>query len=130
MSSVVDASVLVSALIDKGADGAWATTVLAAGPLYTPELGRAEAMNILHRLEKAKLISILEANAAQGDLIKLNIQALPFEPFAHRIWELRHTVTGYDAWYVAVAEAFDLPLATLDKRLIKASGPTCSFLMP
>jgi len=31
--------------------------------------------------------------------------------------ELRRNVTSYDAWYVAVAERFALPLATLDRRL-------------
>lgn len=32
-----------------------------------------------------------------------------------------------DAWYVAVAEAFGLPLATLDARLRQASGAKCRF---
>ena len=50
------------------------------------------------------------------------------DPFAKRVWELRHSVTSHDAWYVAVAEALRLPLATLDARLAKAKGPTCRFL--
>jgi predicted nucleic acid-binding protein len=60
--------------------------------------------------------------------MQLDLQLLSFEPFADRIWELRHTITSYDAWYVAVAEAFALPLATLDERLAKAQGPKCRFL--
>jgi predicted nucleic acid-binding protein len=28
------------------------------------------------------------------------------------VWKLRRNVTSYDAWYVAVAEGFGLPLAT------------------
>lgn len=55
---------------------------------------------------------------------------VPFEPFAERVWELRRNVTSYDAWYVAVAEAFRLPLATLDRRLSRASGPSCRFRLP
>jgi len=38
---------------------------------------------------------------------------------------LRNNLTSYDAWYVALAEALGCPLATLDKRLVRAAGPTC-----
>ena len=62
--------------------------------------------------------------------MQLDIELLSFEPFANRIWELRHNVTSYDGWYVAVAEALRLPLATLDERLSKSSGAACEFLMP
>ena len=65
-------------------------------------------------------ITTAEANAAHEDLMQLNIELFSFEPFAERIWELRHNVTSYDAWYVALAEALRLPLATLDERLVKA----------
>jgi predicted nucleic acid-binding protein len=41
-----------------------------------------------------------------------------------------HTVTSYDAWYVALAEALELPLATLDGRLSRARGVGCKFLTP
>ena len=43
---------------------------------------------------------------------------------------LRENVTSYDAWYVALAEALDCPLVTLDRRLSRASGPTCEFITP
>ena len=95
-----------------------------------PELVRAEATNIFRRLERAKLITTPEANAAQDDLMQLDIELFPFEPFASRIWELRHNVTSYDAWYAAIAEALKLPLATLDEPLSKSNGVTCKFLTP
>jgi len=122
--------VLVAALVDTGADGVWAETILAGGPLYAPELARAEATNIFRRLERAKLITTPEANAARSDLMLLDIDLFPFEPFADRIWELRHNVTSYDAWYVALAEALKLPLATLDEPLSKSNGVSCEFLTP
>ena len=121
---------LVAALVDSGPHGAWAETILADGSLYAPELARAEATNIFRRLERAKLITTPEANAARNDLMQLDIDLFPFEPFADRIWELRHNVTSYDAWYVALAEALKLPLATLDEPLSKSNGVTCDFLMP
>jgi predicted nucleic acid-binding protein len=130
VSAVVDASVLVSALVDAGAHGEWAEEVLSAGPLRAPELALVEATNILRRLERAKQITTAEANAAHEDLLQLNLELFSFEPFADRVWELRHTITSYDAWYVAIAEALELPLATLDRRLSRAMGPICDFLMP
>ena len=130
MSIVIDSSVVVAALIDSGPHGDWAEEVLASGLLQAPELVLAEATNIFRRLERAKLITTPEANAAQDDLMQLNIELFPFEPFTSRIWGLRHNVTSYDAWYVAIAEALKLPLATLDETLVKSNGVTCEFLTP
>ncbi len=128
MSVVVDACTLVSALVDYGPDGEWAESIIAGASLYAPEVAFVEATDTLRRFERAKRITAAEANAAHEDLMELNIEIYSFEPFAERIWELRHNVTSYDAWYVAVAEALQLPLATLDVRLVKANGPICEFL--
>jgi predicted nucleic acid-binding protein len=54
----------------------------------------------------------------------------PGERFGHgwllqRAWQLRDTVRGWDTFYVALAEAFDPTLLTLDARLARAHGPTC-----
>jgi predicted nucleic acid-binding protein len=130
VSIVVDASVLVAALVDSGPNGEWAEGIIAAGSLHAPELARVEASNVLRRLERAKEITTPEANAAYEDLIELPVELYSFDPFSDRVWELRHTVTSYDAWYVAVAEVLGLPLATLDQRLSRAKGPTCHFLIP
>jgi predicted nucleic acid-binding protein len=130
LSTVIDSSVVVAALVDSGPHGDWAEEVLAGGSLQAPELVRVEATNIFRRLERAKLITTPEANAAQEDLMQLDIDLFPFEPFSGRIWELRHRVTSYDAWYVAIAEALKLPLATLDETLARSKGLTCKFLTP
>jgi predicted nucleic acid-binding protein len=130
LSAVVDSSLLVAALLDAGPQGKWAETVIAAGGLAAPELVWVESMNTLRRLEHARRISAPEANAAREDLMQLELQAFPFDPFAERVWQLRHNLTSYDAWYVAVAEALELPLATLDKRLARAGGRVCIFLVP
>ena len=130
MSIVIDSSVVVAALVDSGPQGDWAEEVLAGGLLQAPELVLAEATNIFRRLERAKLITTPEANAAQDDLMQLDVELFPFEPFAGRIWGLRHNVTSYGAWYVAIAEALKLPLATLDEPLAKSNGVSCKFLTP
>jgi predicted nucleic acid-binding protein len=130
LSIVVDASVLVAALIDSSSRGAWAESVLTSGPAHAPELALVETINILRRLERARTISTFEANAACADLLELNLETYPFEPFGERVWSLRHSLTSYDAWYVALAEALECPLATLDQRLARAPGPLCRFHLP
>jgi predicted nucleic acid-binding protein len=121
---------LVAALVDSGPAGKWAERILGSGTLYAPQLARVEVANILRRLERAGQISMPEANSAYDDFMQLSIEQFSFDPFADRIWELRHAVTSYDAWYVAVAEALGLPLATLDARLSKVTGPICGFITP
>lgn len=130
MSAVLDASVLVAALSDSGAEGAWAEEIVGAGGLVAPHLALVEATNILRRLELVGKLGRLEAGAAARDLLMIELELVPFVPFAERVWELRSNVTSYDAWYVAVAEDLDLPLATLDRPLAAAPGPRCRFLLP
>ena len=130
MSAVVDASVLVAAITDGGREGTWAEAVLADGNVVAPHLVLVEATNVLRRLEASRRLTPFAATAAQQDILGLDLMLVPFEPFAERVWELRRNVTSYDAWYVAVAEAFRLPLATLDRRLSRAAGPACRFRLP
>ena len=127
---VVDASVLVAAVMDTGAPGDWARRVTAERHLLAPQLAPVEAGNVLRRAELAREISSPQATAGYRDIVDLPIELLDFEPFAPRIWELRLNLTTYDAWYVACAEALAVPLATLDARLGRAPGPSCRFLMP
>ncbi len=130
MNAVVNASVLVAALVDTGPEGLWAESVVSEGPLAAPELALVEATNILRGLELSGQVSPMEAKAAHRDLLRMDIEFCPFAPFSDRVWELRANVTSYDAWYVALAEAFDYPLLTLDHRLSRARGPRCPVVTP
>jgi predicted nucleic acid-binding protein len=130
LSIVVDSSVVVAALVDTGADGSWAERILQQNALYAPEHLPVEVANVIRRLERGKQITEQEANGAFQDLLELDVQFHGFESFGERIWELRHNVAIYDGWYVALAEALDVPMATLDARLANAEGPQCRFLTP
>lgn len=127
---VVDASTLIAAAVDSGPEGRWAERLLLTHPLGAPHLVLVEATNILRRLELRGEVSRMEATVAHRALLDLPLELYAFEPFADRVWELRGNVTAYDAWYVALAEALDVPVATLDVRLANASGPACDFLLP
>lgn len=130
MTLVVDSSAVVAALVDSGPDGRWAERILSAGELAAPHLMPVEAANILRRAGRAGQISADAASLAHGDLLSLRVELFPYEPFGRRVWELRENVTAYDACYVALAEALDAPLATLDARLARAVGPRCGFELP
>jgi len=130
MTVVVDSSVVVAALLDQGPVGSWAEALLLSDPLAGPHLLPAEVANILRRFVAAGSTSADVGALAHEDLLSLPIELFPYRPCAGRIWELRATVTAYDAWYVTLAEHLGAPLATLDARLSRASGPHCEFTLP
>lgn len=127
---VIDAALVVAALVDTGPDGTWADDILASDVLVAPHLMPAEVANILRHAALSGDITTETASLAHADLLALRVDLFPYAPFATRIWELRSNVTAYDAWYVALAESLDATLATLDIRLSEAPGPRCRFRVP
>ena len=127
---IVDASVVVAAFLGPPSVDGWARATLGQLGLAAPHLMPAE---VCQRMRRHAALGAREAGVASvavSDLRGLRVELHPFEPFAERVWELRETVSAYDAWYVALAEAFELPLVTLDARLARAPGPRCSFVLP
>jgi predicted nucleic acid-binding protein len=51
-------------------------------------------------------------------------------PLLERAWELRANVRTWGALYVALAEALDVPIITLDERLARAFGVRCKIEVP
>ena len=129
MSIVVDASVVVVALVDSGEEGRWAEDVLQTDQLIAPELMLIESTNVLRRLVARQIITDAQAKAAQRDLLQLEVEIFPFLPLADRVWSYRQNLTSYDATYVSLAESFDVPLATLDRKLA-SQVKACKFLLP
>jgi predicted nucleic acid-binding protein len=127
---VVDASVVVAALVDDGPDGRWAEAQLATGGLVAPHLLPAEVAKVLRRAAATGDLSDDLAALAHADLVDLDIDLFAYEPFADRVWALRHGVSAYDAWYVALAESLEADLATLDRRLARSPSATCRFRTP
>ena len=130
MTIVLDASVGVAALIHNERHYEWAKALISQHDVAGPELFLAEASNILRRLEVSGGISADESTAAQDILVDMRIRLLPYGPFARRIWSLRHNLTCYDAWYVAVAESLGCPLATMDLRIARAGNFNCELILP
>jgi predicted nucleic acid-binding protein len=125
---VVDASVVVAALVDAGPSGTWAAEVMQGRFLVAPAHLAVEVASALRRLAQSGAIGEDIATLAHADLLDLRVQTYPYAPFGERVWALRSVATPYDAAYVALAEALDAPLATLDMRLARTSGVACKFV--
>ena len=130
MTLVVDASVVVAALVEGGLVGRWAEEALLSDHLAAPHLMPVEVANVLRRATRSGEIPADTASLAHADLQALRVDLFPYAPAASRAWELRENLTLYDAWYVALAELLDARLATLDTRLARAPGPACEFRVP
>jgi predicted nucleic acid-binding protein len=92
-----------------------------------PHLVDVEVLSVIRREHLRGRLDRTEAAQAVEDL-----EDWPGERYGHRLllaraWELRATVRGWDAIYVALAEALDAVLVTTDARLARASGPTCTI---
>jgi predicted nucleic acid-binding protein len=130
VSVVLDASAVVAALIDVGYRGRWAESVLEDAHLAAPHLMPVEAANVLRGHVAAGAVEPGVGARAHARLVRLPVELFPYASFATRAWALRVNLTAYDAWYVALAESLDAPLVTLDRRLARAPGPRCEFLVP
>lgn len=124
---VVDASCLYSVLV--GTPGAESIRRRMAADVdhAAPHIIDVEVFGILRREHLRGLLDLTAAAQAVDDL-----EEWPGERFGHglllsRAWELRDSIRGWDAMYVALAEVLDAVLITTDRRLATASGPTCAI---
>jgi predicted nucleic acid-binding protein len=123
---VVDASVLANVVGDDGPDGKRARQEFrAAGDVAAPDLVDVETVAVLRKRWLRKSISAVRFAAAIGDLEDLAIDRYPTLRFMRRAYELRHSVTAYDATYIALAEAVGCQLLTSDQRVSRARGLQC-----
>lgn len=125
--TVVDASVYVNALVGVGLPGRSARAELRSRPvLEVPAIFGVEVVSALRTLVRHGSLSLERATAARERARRVRMLQYPFEPFSRRVWELRDSLTAYDAWYVALAERLSTDLVTADARLSRAVGPRCA----
>ncbi|CAB4881173.1 MAG: PIN domain-containing protein [Actinobacteria bacterium] len=124
---VPDASCLIEALID-GPLRLGVLQRLASDPdQMAPHILDIEVLGVIIGFSRRGLIDETSSRRALFELKQWPCERVPHGPFLERAWELRHNVRGWDAVYVAVAEAFDATLLTKDGRLARATGPRCSI---
>ncbi|MDQ6617785.1 MAG: type II toxin-antitoxin system VapC family toxin [Actinomycetota bacterium] len=122
---VIDASCLYEVV----ADGTLAESVrhrLSADPDHAaPHIVDVEVMSVIRRDHHLGRLDPTAAAQAVEDLREWPGERFGHQPLLDRIWELRATVRGWDAAYVALAEALGATLLTLDARVAAAPGPRC-----
>ena len=119
---VVDASAIVTLLIDPGAAGEAVAGRMRHSTLLSPVLMPFEVSSMLRRRRNAGMLSAAEADLAHAELVELPVELWPWQATATRVWELGANLSSYDAAYVALAEETDAPLLTRDARLASAAG--------
>ncbi len=125
---VVDAAAVVDALAGKGASAIVLRGLLKESISNAPHLLDAEVGHALRRAVLSDEISEEQARAALDALPYLIDNRYPHSPrLIEYTWQLRHNVTFYDALYVALATALDVPLLTGDSRLAAAPGLPCEI---
>lgn len=125
---VLDNSAAVELLLGEG-PSARAVEARASGRLAAPEVLDLEAACTVRRLLRSGAVDAVRGEGMLQRLASLSIERFPHTPLLPRIWELRDNLTAYDAAYVALAEALDVPLLTLDARLANAPGLRCSVVL-
>jgi predicted nucleic acid-binding protein len=122
---VVDASVVYTALTGDNEDGERVRERLRGERLTAPELVDIEVLSVLRRDCLRRALSRRRAEQALADLEMLPIERMTHLALVSRCWELRDNLTAYDAAYVSVAEALEVPLLTADARIAAAPGLRC-----
>ena len=118
---VVDASAIVDFVTHRALD-ALPDRLMGGGGLHAPHLVDVEVAHALRRLVATRELSADRASDARADAADLRIIRYPHVPLLDRAWQLRETLSVYDAVYVALAEALEAPLVTCDTRLLRATG--------
>ncbi len=119
---VVDSSAVLEALAARDPAPEILARLADDGDLHAPHLIDTEILHALRRLLRRGQISPERAHDARTDFAELTLVRYPHEPLSDRVWELRENLTAYDATFVALAEALDIPLVTCDARLVAAPG--------
>lgn len=127
---VVDASCLFE-VVTGGPSAAEVQAALDADADHSaPHVIDVEVLSTLRAHVRRGLLATKQAGFAVGRLEAWAGERFSHRPLLGRAWQLRDNVRGWDAMYVALAEALDAPLLTTDTRLAAADGPRCAFIVP
>lgn len=127
LRAVVDASVAVKLFVPEN-HSAEAHALFAQfaseqdAELIVPDLFFIECANVIWKWVRRLAYPADDARAHLHDLGNLGLTAIPTEILAEDALEIaiRHSVTAYDACYVAAAAQLGVPFVTADRKLVAA----------
>jgi predicted nucleic acid-binding protein len=123
---VGDASAMSNMLVYTDERGRKARAVLARDIEWiAPEHWKAEVFSVVRGLTLGGKITESQASRVVGLLPRVGVKTVSLDELLPRMWELRGNVSGYDAAYVALAEARGVTLVTADGRLARTAMSFC-----
>lgn len=129
---VLDTSALVHYLFGTKDRARWVEEQCdrARWNLHAPHVLDVEVLGVLRKAVFRQELSPRRASALLGV-----VGSLPLTRYSHlqlldRAWSLRTHVASPDAFFVALAEALDVPLVTTDLRLSRAHGVRTAIVAP
>lgn len=119
MTAVIDSCLAVEYLLRTDL-GDKAAGQLEAETLVAPELIDPEVLSVLRRAVLGGELAQQRAAQALQDLQAWDLERVSHRRLLHAAWSFRANVSGYDAFCVATAAAYDAPLLTADGPLSRA----------
>ncbi|WP_017556412.1 type II toxin-antitoxin system VapC family toxin [Nocardiopsis baichengensis] len=130
MSYVVDCSIVIRLLAARRDDDLLRRRLTRR--VHAPALIDAEVSSVVRGLSITSKTNVRITEQRARTMLDryqgLHITRHPMQQLQFRAHELRDNLTAYDAMYVALAEALELPLLTDDAKLEKAAGHRARIL--
>jgi predicted nucleic acid-binding protein len=92
-----------------------------------PHVVDLEVFSTIRLQHRGGRLDLTAASQAVAELAEWPGERFTHRVFLERAWELRDKIRGWDAMYVALAEALNATLLTTDARLARARGPRCEI---
>jgi len=127
---VADASAVVEFLLGTGVGMRVEEELAAHGEIHAPSLLDVEVVRVLRRLERRGAMGSAHGSALIEILQDMPVSRHPMDPLLPRIWQWRDNLNVYDAAYVALAEALECAVVTLDGRIAGAVGTMVEVVRP
>lgn len=126
---VLDASALVDAVLDQPTGG-WVLDEIADEEVCAPAHQPAEVLSALARLVRVARLDLESARDALDEALALPQRFVtPTASHVRRAFALRDRIRVVDGLYVALADEFNCPLVTTDRRLAVGDAP-CEIRTP
>ena len=106
---VIDASVAAEYLL-RTPLGLQIAPLIEQAFLLAPELLDVEVVSVLRRAVLRRKLEEHRAMLAMEDLIDWQVDRIAHTALVREAWQHRHNVSAYDAFYVAVARIYAVPL--------------------
>lgn len=118
---VLDASAALKMILRHEGSDALAARVIGQD-IHAPALVEVDIVSGLGRLQRQRRIAEDRAMIGLEWFLNLGVEQHHGPELTRRIFALRHSLSAYDAAYVAVAELIEAPLVTADGKLSRAHG--------